>query len=119
MKKGESGRVLQGVISRASFRRQPRGGKSFFTVMSLHINNNCVKKCCIGEKLLRTIRAVMPEEHVDLVSVDFNGAVVGPGAAPGEWADVCGFLKHLDSYERWKVRQLLHSLRHSGPPSKG
>ena len=29
----------------------------------------------------------------------------GPGAVPGEWADVCGFLKPPDSYERWKVRQ--------------
>ena len=27
-----------------------------------------------------------------------------PGAVPGEWADVCGFLKPLDSFERWKVR---------------
>ena len=30
-----------------------------------------------------------------------------PGAVPGEWADVCGFLKPPDSHEKWKVR--LHS----------
>ena len=29
----------------------------------------------------------------------------GPGAVPGMWADVCGFLKRPDSDERWKVRQ--------------
>ena len=28
----------------------------------------------------------------------------GPGAVPGEWADVCGFLKPPDSHEKWKVR---------------
>ena len=45
-----------------------------FTVMSLHINNNYAKKRGIGKKLLLTIRAVMLEEHVDLVDGDFNGA---------------------------------------------
>ena len=29
----------------------------------------------------------------------------GPGAVPGDWGDVCGFLKPLDPYERWKIRQ--------------
>ena len=81
MKEGESGCVLQGVISRASFRRQPRGGKSFFTVMSWHININYAKERGIGKKLLLTIRAVMPEEHVDLVAGDFNGAA---------WRRQCG-----------------------------
>ena len=28
-----------------------------------------------------------------------------PGAVAGEWADVCGFLKRPDSFERLKVRQ--------------
>ena len=27
-----------------------------------------------------------------------------PGAVPGEWTDVCGFLKPPDSHERWTVR---------------
>ena len=81
VKEGESGCVLQGVISRASFRRQPRGGKSFFTVMSWHININYAKERGIGKKLLLTIRAVMPEEHVDLVAGDFNGAA---------WRRQCG-----------------------------
>ena len=79
VKEEESGGVSQGVISRASFRQQPRGGKSFFTVMSLHINkNNYAKKRFIGKKLPLTIRAVMIEEHVDLVA----GLSTGPlGAA--------------------------------------
>ena len=65
--------MLQGVISRASFRRQPRNGQKFFTVMSPHINNNYAIKRGIGKKLLLTIRAVMLEEHVELVAGDFNG----------------------------------------------
>ena len=73
--------VLQGVISRASFRRQPRGGKSFFTVLSLRINNNCAQKRGIGKKLPLTIRAEMIEEHVDRVAGAFNGAA---------WRRPCG-----------------------------
>ena len=42
--------------------------------MSLHINNQFAKERGIGKKLLLTIRAVMLEEHVDLVAGDFNGA---------------------------------------------
>ena len=37
IKEVETGWVLQGVISRASFRRQPRSGQKFFTVMSLQL----------------------------------------------------------------------------------
>ena len=29
----------------------------------------------------------------------------GPGAVPGTWSDVCGFIKPPDSNERWSVRQ--------------
>ena len=39
VKEGESGWVLKNVVSRASFRRILRNGKSFCTMMSLHINN--------------------------------------------------------------------------------
>ena len=51
----------------------PSGQKSL-TVISLHINNNYVKKRGIGKKLLLTIRAVMLDEKVDLVAGDFNVA---------------------------------------------
>ena len=123
---GESVLEKQGIISRASFRRQPRSGQKFFTVMSLDINNNYAKKRGIGKKLLFTIRAIMLEEHVDLVAGDFKGAAWRratsansmaphgndtqptplwvPGAVPGEWTDVCGFVKPPNSCDKWKVR---------------
>ena len=137
IKEAESGWVLQGVVSRAAFRRQPRSGQTLFTVMSLHINNNYAKKRGIGKKLLLTIRAIMQDEHVQLVARDFNLAawrqsygdnpqptsileeafadtdfpmppsptpLWGPGAVPGEWTDVCGFVKPPNSYDKWKVR---------------
>ena len=59
---GESGWVLQGVLSRASFRRQPLSGQKTFTVLSLHVSNNYAKKRGIGKKLILTIRAVMLDE---------------------------------------------------------
>ena len=69
---GESGWVLQGAISRASFRWQLVSGPKSFTVTALHINSNCSKKRGIGKKLLLTFRAVMIEELVDLVAGHFN-----------------------------------------------
>ena len=71
---GESGWVMQGVVSKAAFRRKPRYGQQTFTVMSLHINNNFAKKRDIRKKLLLTLRAIMQDEHVDLVACDFDGA---------------------------------------------
>ena len=44
----ELGWVLQGVISRASFPRLLRNGKSFFTTMSPHINNQFAKNTVSG-----------------------------------------------------------------------
>ena len=88
VKEGQSGWVLQGVISRASFRRLPRNGKSFFTMMSLHINNQFAKKRGIGKKLLLTVRTDMPEDHVDLLAGDFNGAA---------WRRPCGNDRRLTS----------------------
>ena len=137
MKEGESVWALQGAISRASFWRLPRDGKSFFITVSLHINNQFAKERSIGKKLFLTFNAVMLEEDVDLVAGDFNGAVWrcpcgsdrkpvsiieeafantdlsmplgspplwGPGAVPGEGADVCGFLKPPNFHQKLKVR---------------
>ena len=122
----DSGRVLQGVQSRASFRRQPLSGQKTFTVLSLHISDIYAKKRGIGTKLILSIRAVMLDEKVGLVAGDFNGAAWrcdnrnnirtieeafadcalpmpsgptpswGPGSIPGKWANVCGFLKLPD-----------------------
>ena len=41
---GEQGWVLQGVLSRASFRRAAACGQKFFTVLSLHLSNIYAKK---------------------------------------------------------------------------
>ena len=64
---GDSMSYLKSILS-------PCGRKSFFTVMSLHINNNYAKKRGIGKKILPTIRDVMLDEHIDLVAGDLNGA---------------------------------------------
>ena len=40
----------------------------------------------------------------------------GPGGVPGEWADVCGFIKPLGSEKEWQIR--MHGafrIRHVGP----
>ena len=73
-KEGQSGWVLQVVISRATFGRIPRNGKSHFTVMSLHINNKYAKKREFAKHLLLAVRTVMHQEQVDMVAGDFNGA---------------------------------------------
>ena len=120
---GEQGRVLQGVLSRASFRRAVVSGQKFFTVLSLHIRNICANKKGIAKKLILTLRAIMISQEFDLVAGDFNGTawrcrsrnnlstvdeaftdcglptppgptpLWGPGSIPNNWADVCGFLK--------------------------
>ena len=57
----------------ASFRRQLLSGQKSFTVMSLHTNNRFAKKRGIGKKLILTVRAVMLEHHVDVVSMELLG----------------------------------------------
>ena len=114
--------VLQGVLSRASFRRQRLSDQKTFQVLSLHISDTYAKKRGKGKKLILTIRAVMLDEKVDLVGSDFNGAawrcdnrnntnIIEKAFAdcalpsiPGKWADVCGFLKPSESDRHWKVR---------------
>ena len=71
---GDSGWSLQGVLSRASFRRQPPSGQKTFTVLTLHISNIYAKKRGFGKKLILTMLAVMLDEKVDLVAGDYNGA---------------------------------------------
>ena len=74
VKKGQSGWVPQALISRATFQRIPRNGKSYFTMVSLHINNQDAKKRGIAKNLLPAVRTVLHEEQVDRVAGDFNGA---------------------------------------------
>ena len=70
---GDPGWVLQGVLSRAFFRRRPLRSQKTFTVLSLQISNIYAKKRCIARKLIFTIRAVLLCEHVDLAAGDFDG----------------------------------------------
>ena len=116
---GEQGWVMQGVLSRASFRRPPLSGQVSFTVLSLHISNVYAKKKGTAKKLILTLRAIMISQEVDLVAGDFNGTawrcrsrdnlsaideafmdstlptppghtpLWGPGSIPDNWADVC------------------------------
>ena len=87
VREGQSGWVLQAVISRASFRRQPRNGKSFFPTMPLHINNQFAKKRGIGKKLLLKVRTVLLES-MWMVAGDLNGAA---------WRRPCGSDRRLTS----------------------
>ena len=131
---GDSGWVLQGVLSRASFRRQPLSGLETFTVLSLHITNVHAEKRGIGKELILAIRTVMLKDNVDVVAGDFKGAawrrdninnistieevfaecalpmppgptpLWAPGSIPGNWADVFGFLEPPEPDRHWKVR---------------
>ena len=64
---------MQGVLSRASFRRPPLSGQKTFTVLSHHISNIYAKKLGIAKKLILTIRAIMIGQQIDVVTGDFNG----------------------------------------------
>ena len=127
--------VLQGVLSRAIFRRPPVSGQKYFTVLSLYICSIYAKKKGIAKKLILTLRATMISQEVDLVAGDFNGTawrcrsrdnlstideaftdcalptppgptpLWGPGSIPDNWADVCGFLKPPGSQRFWKVNK--------------
>ena len=122
---------MQGVLSRASFRRAAVSGQKFFTVLSLHISNIHAKKKGIAKKLIQTLRAIMISQDVDLVAGDFNGTawryrsrdnlsttdeafadcalptplgptpLRGPGTIPNNWADICGFLEPPGSEQTW------------------
>ena len=130
---GEHGWVLQGVVSRASFRRAAASGQKVFTVSSLHIKNVFATKRGIAKKIILTLRALMISQNIDLVAGDFNGAawrcrsndnlssvdeafadcplptppgptpLWGPGSIPNNWTDVCGFLKPPGSQRFWRV----------------
>ena len=70
---GEQGWVLQGVLSRASFRRSPVSGQKYFTALSPHIRNIYAKKKGIAKKLILNLRAIIISQEVHLVAGDLNG----------------------------------------------
>ena len=125
--------VMQGVLSRASFRRPPLSGqKNFYSYVSTY--KQLQKKRSIAKKLILTICAIMIGQQIDLVAGDFNGTawrcsnrdnmstideafadcalptppgpapLWGPGSIPNNWADVCGSLKPPDPDRCWEVR---------------
>ena len=132
---GEQGWVLQGVLSRAAFRRSPVSGQKYFTVLSLHISNIYAKKKGTAKKLILTLRAIMFSQEIDSIAGDFNGTawqhrgkdnlstideafldrillappgptpLWGPGSIPDNGADVCGFLKPPGCQRSWKVNK--------------
>ena len=129
---GDQGWVLQGVLSRATFRRAAACGQKFFTVLSLHISNIYAKKKGIAKNIIQTFRALISQD-IESVAGDFNEtawrcrnsdnistidevfsdcalrtppgptALWGPGFTPNNWVDACGFLKPLGSQRFWKV----------------
>ena len=71
---GEQGWVMQGVLSRASFRRPPVSGqKSFTVVVSTYQQHLRQEEKGIAKKLILTLRAITISQQVDLVAGDFNG----------------------------------------------
>ena len=62
---GEHGWVLQGVLSRANFRRAAASGHKVFTVLSLHVSNIYAKKRGIAKKIIHTIRALMVSQNIE------------------------------------------------------
>ena len=96
---GEQGWFLQGVLSRASFRRSPVSGQKYFTVLSPRISNIYAKKKGIVKNLVLTLRAIMISQEVDLIAGDF---MVLRGDVVTETTSVL-LTKHL-----WTVSCLRH-----------
>ena len=70
----EAGWVFRAVVSRAASRRVPPSGKPYFTVMSLHINNNYAKRRGIAKKRVVSNPYRCVSEQVDMVAGDLHGA---------------------------------------------
>ena len=70
---GEHGWVLQGIVSRASFRRAAASGQTVFAVLSLHINNVYAKKRGVAKRIIQAVRSLMISQDINLVAGDFSG----------------------------------------------
>ena len=121
---GDQEWVMQGSLSRASFRRAPKNlsGQKTFTVLSLHFRNIYDQSSGIGSAVmlgelctwLRAISTVLcGDATIETTSVLFRKPLLTaprpaplwrPGSIPGCRADVCGFLKPPKSDRYWKVR---------------
>ena len=74
---GEQGCVLQGVLSRASFRRAAISGQKFFTVFSLHISNIYAKKKGIAKKLTWLL-VILMEQRGDAAAETISVLLMKP-----------------------------------------
>ena len=74
LKEGQSAWVIPAVISRASFWRILRNGKSYFTMMSLHINSQYAEIRGISKNLSLSVRTQNESRTGDKVAGDFHGA---------------------------------------------
>ena len=118
IRKGEAGWVVQAVVSSAAFRSVPRNGTPYFTMMSLHTNNHFAKRRGIAKKVFfadfngaawrkksgdNQPRDSTIEEafaHTNLPIPHGSSPLWGPGNVPGEWANVCGFIKPAEYRQR-------------------
>ena len=90
-------------------------------MMSLQINNQYAKKCGIGKNLSPAVRTVMLQEQIVMAMNSGTNSTMeegfcqhelphgrtalwGPGGVPGEWSDVCGFIKPPGSGTEWHIR---------------
>ena len=69
---GEQGWVLQGILSRPSFRRPPVGSNTLWCCLFI-LATSTPRKRGIARKLILTIRAIMIGQQIDVVAGDFNG----------------------------------------------
>ena len=113
--------MLQGVVSKAWFRRQPRSGqKNLHGNVCAHQQQLCQKawnweeasphypRRDAGRALLETSTELLgADQMVTAVKHRFSKTTwphTVVGAVAGEWTDVCGFVKQPNSCDKWKVR---------------
>ena len=127
---GDSGWVIQGFTSRASLRQNPpqwclststtilpknaASGRSCSLLSALWCLKNTWTRL-LGIFNLAAWRRDTSANSISIIEEAFVDCALpmppgptplwGPGAVPGGWADVYGFLKPPDSNERWRVRQ--------------
>ena len=133
--------VLQGVLSRATFRRSPVSGQKCFTVLSLFISATFTPKRHIAKQLIITLRAikltwlqvfswscvamlqqrqpqsVLLTKHLWAVSCLRHRALppVWGTWVHSRWADVCGFLKPPGSEVCGKCISMVYFPLHGNP----
>ena len=121
IKEGESGWVLQDVVSKACFRRQTRSGQNILHGnVCAHQQQLCQKawnweeasshypRRDAGRALLETSTELLGADQMVTAAKHRFSKTTWPhtvvGAVAGEWTDVCGFVKPPNSCDKWKVR---------------